>query len=465
MEASGGPVQTLCDASAGGGTWNRDGVIVFADHHALYRIPEAGGKPAVVLKPDAASGELCYFPQFLPDGRHFIFCAVEPDLQNGATRVGSLDSKEQKTLLRGDSTALYAYPGYLLYLQEGILMARRFDAGRLDFTADPVSIVEGVGSNTLYPYSYFSVSANGDLAYQGRAVSPEDQMIWFSRSGERLGSVGDPGVYRNPAISPDGDRVAVGYLDPKTSKRDIWVYDLKRGTGSPLTFDQAGILDPAWSPDGSQIIFTSEHKGVRGIYRMSSDGLGNAKFTFGDKVMVWNINDVSPDGRYALYEDTSPRTSLWALPLFGQPKPFAYVQGKFRTYDGRFSPNGQYVAYTSDETGRPEIFVQTFPDHLHKWQVSTSGGTEPMWRRDGDELFYLKPDDTVMSVHVKTSASKFDAGIPRPLFKTQLVASGQRNHYTVSPDGERFLMIVPTGEARPEPITVVLNWPALLKKQ
>jgi Tol biopolymer transport system component len=198
---------------------------------------------------------------------------------------------------------------------------------------------------------------------------------------------------------------------------------------------------------------------------MSSDGLGNAKFTFGDKVMVWNINDVSPDGRYALYEDTSPRTSLWALPLFGQPKPFAYVQGKFRTYDGRFSPNGQYVAYTSDETGRPEIFVQTFPDHLHKWQVSTSGGTEPMWRRDGDELFYLKPDDTVMSVHVKTSASKFDAGIPRPLFKTQLVASGQRNHYTVSPDGERFLMIVPTGEARPEPITVVLNWPALLKKQ
>ena len=465
VDASGGPVQTLCDASAGGGTWNHDGVIVFTNHHVLYGIPEAGGNPAVVLQPDAASRELVYFPQFLPDGRHFIFSAVGADLQNGATRVGSLDSTEQKTLLSGDSTALYAHPGYLLYLQEGVLMARRFDARRLDFTADPVSIAEDVGSNTLYPYSYFSVSANGVLAYQSRATTPAKHMIWFSRRGEKLGSVGDPGVYSNPAISPDGARVAVGFLDSRTSKRDIWVYDLKRGTGSPLTFDPAGILDPAWSPDGKQVMFTSEHHGVRGIYRKLSDGLGNTELVYAHKVEVREILDWSTDGRYAMYDDTSPKARLIALPLFGQRKAFAYVEGGFNAVGAQFSPNGQFVAYDSDETGRSEVYVQTFPEHTGKWQVSTSGGTEPMWRRDGNELFYLKPDDTVMSVGVKTSASEFHAGIPKPLFKTQLVASGRRNRYAVSPDGERFLMIVPAGEARPRPITVVLNWPALLKKQ
>jgi Tol biopolymer transport system component len=465
VAGSGGPVQTLCDASAGGGAWNRDGVIVFTNQHILYRVSEGGGAPTMVVKPDAVHQELDYFPQFLPDGRHFLFCAIRTDVPKGSTEVGSLGSKEIKFLLRSvDSTALYAPPGYLLYLQDGVLMARRFDVKRLDFTADAVSIAEDVGSNPLYPYLYSSVSSNGVLAYQTPAISATNQLFWFSRKGAKLESVGEAGVYSNPAISPDGARLAVGLLGSGTRTQDIWVYDLRRGTGSPLTFDPANSLDAAWSPDGKHIMFTSEHKGIRGIYQKSADGLGNTELAFANKVQVGSIDDWSPDSRYALYEDAATRTNLWVLPLFGQRKPFAFVQGEFNTLAGQFSPNGRYVAYTSDESGRPEVYVQTFPEHLGKWQVSTSGGTEPMWRPDGNELFYLKPDDTLVSVNVKTSGGEFQAGIPKPLFQVKLITGRGRNRYVVSPDGQRFLMIVATGEANPSPITVVVNWPALLKK-
>jgi len=466
VEVSGGPVQTLCDAAGSGATWNREGVIVFTNQGRLYRMADAGGAPTLVAAPDAAPQEEDYrLPQFLPDGRHFIFID-DPGLNtNISIKVGSLDSKDNESLLEANSNAVYSPPGNLLYVRAGTLMARAFDAQRLRFTADAVPIAENVMIGN-YNLSYFSVSPNGVLAYETSTNSATNQMVWFDRKGVKLGTIGEAGVYTNPALSPDGTKVAVGLLDPKVNTRDIWVYHLKRGTGSRLTFDPADDLAPAWSPDGSRIMFTSTRKGQRDIYQKPANGLGTTELVFESKQQAKSINDWSPDGRYAIY-DTTNLHNLWTLPLFGERTPFAFVQGSFDAKSAQFSRNGRFVAYRSNETGRYEVYVQTFPEHGGKWQVSTSGGIEPTWRRDGKELFYLGPDNKVMAVDVKTDPAQFEAGVPKPLFQVQLIGGGGvwRNRYVVSPDGQRFLMLVPAAEAKPSPITVVVNWPALLKKQ
>lgn len=247
--------------------------------------------------------------------------------------------------------------------------------------------------------------------------------------------------------------------------RDIWVYDLKRDTGSRLTIDPADDLCPVWSHDGRTIMFTSNRQGQRDLYEKPANGLGKTKLVYASKDHAKNLMDWSLDGRYALYETDSSPDDLWVFPLFGDRKPSASGEGSASAEQARFSPDGRYMAYTSNETGRGEVYVQTFPQHLGKWTVSNSGGVEPMWRQDGNELFYLKPDDTMTSVEVKTRAGEFQAGIPKPLFQVQLITGDWRNRYVASPDGQRFLMLVPAGDAKPEPITVVVNWPALLKKQ
>jgi serine/threonine protein kinase len=461
----GGPVQTLAEASAGSGTWNRHGVIVYANEHVLYRVPESGGTPVKVVEPDAAHHELDYVPQFLPDGIHFLFGAVRDDVRKGLLiRVGSLDSREVKNLMKIDSTVAYAPPGYLLYLQEGILMARRFDAKSLEFTSEATTIAENVGSYSLYPESYLSASRDV-LAYQTRSAEATNQMVWFDGRGRKLGSVGEVGAYTNPAISPDGTKLAVGVLASKTKLRDIWVYDLKRGTGSPLTFDPAGLLDPVWSSDGNLIMFMSEHNGKVILYRKAATGLGSASPIYEFNPGIIGLIDVSADGRYAEVLEVGRAFSLALASLFGERKTTSFVGGTFNALQGRFSPDGRYVAYASNETGEYEIFVQTFPEQLGKWQVSNSGGTQPMWRHDGNELFYLRPDNTLMSADVKTIAGKFLVGTPKPLFQAQLAPGITRNQYAVSPDGQRFLMLVPAGEPKPTPITIVVNWPALLAQK
>lgn len=291
-------------------------------------------------------------------------------------------------------------------------------------------------------------------------------MVWFGRKGEKLGNVGQTGSYTNPALSPDGAKLAVGLFDPKLNTRDIWVYDLKRGTSSRLTFNPADDFAPVWSHDGSRIMFSSDRKGQRDIYQKPANGLGTTETVFESKQQRKSLNDWSPDGRYVVFstfENDIPSRSLWVLPLFGERTPYTIVQGRSYIDSAQFSPNGRYVAYSADETGRPEIYVQTFPERGGKWQVSTGGGIEPMWRHDGKELFYLTLDNKVMAVDVKTDLAQFEDGAQKPLFQVQLVPGGWRNRYVVSPDGQRFLMVVPASEAKPAPITVVVNWTALLK--
>jgi len=464
---SGGPPDTLCDAGGWGATWNRDGVIVFENHAGLYRVAATGGAPTLVAAPDATRPGVWYLrPQFLPDGHRFLFSQTGSRYgQATSIEIGSLDSPKTEHLLDALSGVQYAAPQYLLYLKGSTLMAQGFDAQRSRFTSEAVPVAENVRRQVLYPFVFFSVSQSGVLAYQAGGAGTSE-LVWFNRQGERLGTVGPPRAYSNPALSPDGTKLAVGVEDPKLGTRDIWVYDLKHGTGSRLTFDPADDLGPTWSPDGSRVMFTSDRKGQRDIYQQLASGVGSAEVVFESKTQRKNLNDVTSDGRYAIYNTNDPpNNALWLLPLFGERTPRPFVQGSFNARDAQFSPNGRYVAYRSHETGRWEVFVQTFPEQRGKWQVTVNGGWGPMWRGDGKEMLYLGPDSKMMAVDVKTDAAQFEAGTSRQLFQTQLYDELRRNQYVVTPDGQRFLLVYPRELEKPSPITVVVNWPALLKKQ
>lgn len=466
IAATGGTPLALCDEDFPGGTWNKDGVILFGNHNNIYTVPDTGGEPTLVATPDAARGESFQLPQFLPDGRHFIVQVRTGTAGADYIAAGSLDSKTVERLTPATTNALYAPPGYLFYMDQSTLMARPFNAKTLRFTGGAVPVAQDVGMFTSAFYGYFSVSQAGVLAYQTVPAVSTNQMTWFNSTGQKLGTVGQPDLYSAPALSPDGTRLAVGIGDQ--NKRDIWIYDLNRGTGSRLTFDSAVDSNPVWSQDGSQVFFSSNREGQHDIYKKAADGLGATDAVFQSKDQPKYLNDLTMDGRYASYDDGAVRgrTQLWVLPQFGDRKPFAFIQGGgFDARSAMFSPNGRFVAYASSETGRLEVYVQTFPQQTGRWQISASGGANPMWRRDGKELCFLSPDEKLMAVDVNTTGASFQAGIPKELFQTQLVPIWfWRNIYAPSADGQRFLMLTPGSEAKPAPITVVVNWAAAMKR-
>lgn len=464
IAATGGGPQTLCDADFPGGSWNKDGAILFNNHNNIYSVPDTGGEPTLVATPDAAHGEFFQLPQFLPDGRHFIVQVRTGSPVGGYIAAGSLDSKTVERLTPSSTDALYAL-GYLFYMDQSTLMARRFNAKALRFTGGAVPVAQNVGRFENADYGFFVVSPTGMLAYETVPAVSTNQMTWFSRAGQKLGVVGQPDVYSTPVLSPDGSKlaVAVGPL----GKHNIWVYDLKRGTGSRLTISSADDLNPVWSADGKQILFSSNRAGLYDIYQQAADGLGSTEPVFQSKDQIKYLNDLTTDGRYLLYDTGGDENGaqLWGVPLFGDRKPSAFIEGEFRAISAQFSPNGHFVTYASNETGRNEIYVQTFPQQTGKWQISASGGTDPVWRRDGKELFFLSPDGKLMAVDANTNAGTFQAGIPKELFQAQVIPPWYwRNIYAPSADGQRFLMITPASEAKAAPITVVVNWAATMKK-
>ena len=487
IDFSGGPAQTLCDiGDHARGTWNRDGVIVFTHNDALYRVPAEGGMPTPLSLDRPSKGTGDYWPQFLPDGRHFLYQTFTQGLRNDGIYVGSLDSPERKRLL--DSHWMCAYApalggrdAYLLFIRDGILMAQRFDANRLQLTGKSAPLAEKV--TDLSQAAYFSVSANGTLAYR-TAGAVKSQLTWFDRAGKRLGTAGLPVQDLYPALSSDGRRLAVSRADLESGNSranliapsvpsDIWVLDLVRGTSSRLTLDSPSNELPVWSPDGSRIAFGSNRDGKWDLYQKASSGTGSEELLLKSVENKFGC-DWSSDGRFLAYASFSPTTGFdqWVLPLDGDRKPFPFVQTPFGEGAGKFSPDGHWMAYQSDESGQWEVYVRPFSGIAGdgnqapggKWPISTHGGTWVHWRGDGKELFYLDPKGRMMAVEVKTGVLKgkraFEASVPKPLFDTNVYGLSP---YTVTADGQRFLINTQISEEKSQYVTVVLNWAAGLK--
>jgi len=469
IEFTGGPAQTLADVQApAGGTWNRDGVIVFARSFGdrLYRVSASGGAPTPVTTLDESRKETAHqWPYFLPDGRHFLYLARSVQRENTGVYVGTLDSKERKLLLNADSSVAYAPPGFLLFLRERTLMAQSFDANKLQLTGEPFPIAEQVGSNAVTGRVFFSVSETGVLSFLSSS-SPNTQLAWFDRGGKQVALVGMPAVDAALRLSPDEKRLAVSRLDTQAASADIWLIDLARNTPSRFTFDPANEGNSIWSPDGGRLVFFSNRDGVNNLYQRLSSGVGN------DEVLLKSAEskvpfDWSPDGKFILYGVLSPKSAgdLWLLPLFGDQKPTPFIQTEFSEGQGRFSPDGRWVAYISNESGSFQVYVQNFPSSGGKWQVSTNGGAQPQWRRDGKELFYLAPDRKIMAVETNGTGQMFVAGTPKPLFDARIntIFPGTA-YYAVTGDGQRFVVNTLVGEAAPAPFTIVMNWTAGLKR-
>ncbi len=470
VEVSGRQVQVLCDAPNGrGGTWNRDGVIVFAPDSVggLFRISSTGGSPVEMTKQDASRFESSHrWPVFLPDGRHFLYLGANfsGQLENNAIFVGSLDSQERRLLVTTSANAAYAEPGYLLYLRDNkTLVAQPFDRRRYLLSGEPQTLSEEVLYTPLVDRAVFSVSSGDVLVTQTGKGASISQLTWFDRSGKPAGAIGMPGSLGNVRLSPDGHRVATDRTDPDGRRIDIWVQEVTQGTPTRLTFDPSAHQTPVWSPDGKQILFAANGKLGFPLYLKNADGSGPEEEVadLGAGVAV-NPSDWSRDGKYVLVRKGN---ELWYL---SWPEHVAkpLLQAKWTVKNAQFSPEGRWIAYASNETGSMEIYVSPFLSGSGKWQVSSAGGQEPRWRQDGKELFYLSPDGKMMAVSVKTGAS-FEAGSPSALFQTharQPVSSQDQFSYDVSGDGQRFLVITKADEANAAPLTVLLNWASEMGK-
>jgi serine/threonine protein kinase len=473
----GGPPQTVCPAPlVRGGTWNSEGTILFGSEAGpVSRVAASGGEPTPATSLDTSRGEVWHgHPKFLPDGRRFLYLAVSKEPANSGIYVGSLDSKETRRLVSGNFEATYAPPGYLLFPREDTLLAQPFDADRLELTGDPVQVASEIITNDDNGRAAFSVSNTGVLVYRaGEIRGVQTQLLWADRRGAKGEPLGPVDSHEDPELSRDGNRVAFSRVNSQSGGSDIWLLELSRGTLSRFTFAAPRTaFYPLWSPDGSRIVFRSsrETSGIGNLYQKHSSGARNEELLLQPNEGNINPTDWSSDDRLILYETRKPGggLDLWALPLAGDKKPVPFLQSDFEEVQGRFSPDGRYVAYASNESGRYEVYIRSFPDPTGKWQVSTQGGAEPTWRRDGRELFYIAADKKMMAVPVR-SGSTLELGTPQALFESPsylagTVLSAWRKQYDVTADGQRFLLNVLVSEPPPSPITVVLNWTAGLKR-
>jgi serine/threonine protein kinase/Tol biopolymer transport system component len=467
LEVSGGPVQTICDAPSGrGGTWNKDGVIVFTPSTivGLYRVPSSGGTPTQIAAFDKSRGEdSLRWPMFLPDGKHYLYLAANFTGQKGlnAIFVGSLDSKEKRFVVESTANAAYAAPGYLLFYRDKTLLAQPFDLKSFALTGEATTILPEVQFLPQVKKAVFAVSDHGLLVAQSGTEAALSQPMWFDRRGSTGGSVGKPDVYGNVFLAPNGRSVAVDKTDMGSLNTDIWTYGLQGDSAKRLTFDPAIDAAPIWSPDATRLVFASNRQFLFGLYVKDSDGAHDEKNILQDDVADFP-SDWSRDGKYILYYRS---TDLWFL-TFPELKSSLFLKAPSTLRNAQFSPDGKWVAYASNESGKWEIYVTSFPDARGRWQISSGGGEQPRWRGDGKELFYLSLDGKMMAAPVTTGVH-FDAGTPAVLFQStprQPVLVYDLFVYDVSRDGQRFLINTQVKQGDSAPMSIILNWPAKLDK-
>jgi len=470
VEISGGPATELADApNARGGTWNRDGVIVFAPTpYELQQIPAAGGTPRPFERVGSKSTARRY-PWFLPDGRHFLYLYGSAG-NDFAIRIGSLDSSEHDRTLPGtvDSFALFAQ-GHLLFVRGDTLLAAPFDTKRLILTGEAVPVGEHVQMRGLVSgAAKMSASGNGVLVYRTDSTL---RLTWLHRAGKPLGIVGESATrgeeneLNGVRFSPDHKTVAVQASDAAGGNQDIWLYDVSRGLRTRFTSDPAEDGVPVWSPDGRTIIFHSSRTGHFELYRKPTDGSQKEELLYADSQQKFP-SSFSPDGKLLAFQslDAMNGFDIWILPdplgPRGASKPYPFLQTEFNEQDPPFAPGGHWIAYVSNESGRNEVYVAPFPGPGGgKRQISTAGGTQPRWRQDGKELFYVAPDSHLTVAHLAEKEGVIGVENVERLFGPLTTAG-----YDVSADGQRFLALLPPEGETGGPLTVVENWTAGLKR-
>jgi eukaryotic-like serine/threonine-protein kinase len=461
MDTSGGPAEILADATTPrGGAWAPDGTILFAPNagEVLMQVSSGGATPKPASK--FQGGETGHrWPSFLPDGKHFLFW-----LRGGSgVALGELGSEEHKFLIETPTNAAYAN-GYILYVKDETLMARPFSTRSLAFTGEAAPVAEHVAVNSNTFRGVFSASRNGELVYQAGQSALGWPLVWVDRSGRRIGDFKELAHYLGPSISPDGTRVAVALGSPTGGGVEVWVYDLIRGSKTRLTSDSNTGWMPAWMPDGKSILYNSNKRGQFDIYRKSADNSGDEEVLVANKLdHAWK--SVSRDGRYLALMQQGEHTGwdIWGMSLADR-KLFPILQSPYGEADPQISPDGKWMAYGSDESGRFEVYITAFPAGGAKWQVSTNSGMKPMWRGDGKELFYLGAGNReLMSADVTLGASSVTLGATHELFPVSTVEV-PFGPYEVSRDGRKFLINSQSSEEGNRPFTLVTNWTAAVKK-
>ena len=468
IPTAGGPTTVLADATnARGGSWSKDNVIVFAPEFrsGLVKVSASGGATSTVRELDEPVHTTLRWPFFLPDGKHLLYLATAHsggDPQKNGVYWMALDGKDDHIVVPSDSAAMYAN-GKLLFHSQNALMAQSFDPGSGKLSGDPVTLIDGVQYDSGVWRIVASVSNNGIMAYHlGNAVLGVE-LAWFDRTGKELGGRLPRDSYRDPAISPDGKRLAVSLGDPL---RTIWIIDLASGTKSRLTFDNIVHIEPAWSADGKYVAYTNGLGNLAVVHWKRADGSTPDESLVEAKDASFGTASFSPDGKYAaFYRATGPTgnaiygMSLSDHKLFQVVAPTTQVQ----LSNPQISPDGHWMSYESSEGGRPQVYVTSFPGGTGKWQISANGGTQGAWRRDGKEMYFFSTDGSIYAVPVSTVGTQFNPGQPQPLFRPgAIVTSGLV--FTPSPDGQRFLVPTPAVDTS-APIQLLQNWPAELESK
>jgi eukaryotic-like serine/threonine-protein kinase len=466
-DLAGGPSRTLVEnVIVRGGTWNRDGVILYAAAaRGIFRVSADGGAPTAVTNPDVSRAESHTFPQFLPDGQHFLYLARS----QGTPRVfvGSLDGRVSRHVLDSNARVSYAEPGFLFVVgDDGALLARRFDASRLEITGEAMPVVRRVAISSVLDASF---AVGGATLVYAEATAGTSQLTWFDRSGRRIGTVGSAAQHMGVRLSPDGTRAAVIRMDPSVNTPDLWLIDLARGAESRFTFGPQIDLSPVWSPDSARVAFSSKSDTNRlefQVYERAAAGGADDRPLFKSDEST-HPEDWSPDGRFLVYSTNPPayNNDLKLLRLSDR-RTTALVASRFSEYEGRVSPDGRWLAYTSEETGRPEVYVRAFPEGTSSALISIGGGSEASWRRDGQELFYVAPGGGLMAVGL-TRSGGIKASRPTELFRAPISPERRQNgtRYASSADGLRFLIPTAVGDPPQTTLTVIVNWSEGLKQR
>jgi len=470
LEASGSVPLVLCDAPGGfGGSWNRSGVILFSPEvrRGLQRVSASGGSPTEVTQISTAGAESRQRnPFFLPDGKHFLYSSRQAGSGGNAVMIGALDGGAPKRILEADSNAIYVDSGFVLYWQYDALRARPFDPDSLAFTGEPMAIAPETRFEPDSGVAHFTVSTQGMLVYvAGRSATTKSQLVLFDRTGQRKGVVGEPGNYYSPRFSHDGSRIAVDNSGVQNNG-DVWILEITRPLATRISFDFADESQPIWSPDDKTVVFFSAQRGTKDLYIKKLGSPGPATPLLESESSNEPV-DWSADGRMIVFEARDQgggdNADLWFYSVENGTSE-AIMKTPYNENEARISPDGKWLACGSNESGRFEVYVQSFPEPGLRQQISSGGGMGPKWRQDGRELYYISSDGRIMAVELaEDPLSQVPAA--KPLFEVERRFEDGGDDFDVTSDGQTFVVNTPLTEVTSAPLTLQMNWTAGVQKR